>query len=196
MASSFPFIAGDPSLDLVNTEVHRSQPGGSDDLFNDPAAAVQWFLQVGLLNVSEAELIDPESVRQSSLRLRTALDALYRPLARRTPDLKALERSLVTLNAVLDQGRERVQLQVKAGKVERTSRFEGIGPFDPTVRVAHSAAELLDRLEGHRLKECQNPECDLLFYDESRNASRRWCSMAGCGNQQKQARFRSSKNHS
>jgi predicted RNA-binding Zn ribbon-like protein len=195
MSSSFPFVAGDTSLDLVNTEVHRAQVGGSDDLLSGPDAARQWFMEAGLLNSTEAEQVDPAAVRQSALRLRAALDALYRPLAHRTPDSNTINRSLVTLNAVLDQGRERVQVRATeggGGGFERTSHFEKIGPLDPSVQVARSAANLLQRLEVHRLKECEHPACDLLFYDESRNASRRWCSMESCGNQQKQARFRRS----
>jgi predicted RNA-binding Zn ribbon-like protein len=68
--------------------------------------------------------------------------------------------------------------------------FEVVGPPDPNTQVARSAADLLHQLHPHRLQECENPACDLLFYDESRNASRHWCSMQGCGNALKQARHR------
>jgi len=33
-----------------------------------------------------------------------------------------------------------------------------------------------------RLKVCQNPGCERIFYDYSKNHSGRWCSMAKCGN--------------
>jgi predicted RNA-binding Zn ribbon-like protein len=190
MRQPFLFLAGDPSLDLINTEVHRAQAGGPDDLLQPPDAARQWFVEAGLLSETEADQVDADTARNSALRLRTALDAVYRPFARRQPDPQSSNRGLATLNAVLDQGRERVQLQATEGGFARTSRFEAIGPIDPSVQVARSAVDLLHRLEVHRLKECENPDCDLLFYDESRNASRRWCSMTGCGNQQKQLRFR------
>lgn len=32
-----------------------------------------------------------------------------------------------------------------------------------------------------RLRVCARPSCRRVFYDASRNRSRRWCSMAGCG---------------
>jgi len=33
-----------------------------------------------------------------------------------------------------------------------------------------------------QLKVCQNPGCERIFYDYSKNHSGRWCSMAKCGN--------------
>ncbi|XES01156.1 CGNR zinc finger domain-containing protein [Streptomyces sp. S1D4-11] len=33
-----------------------------------------------------------------------------------------------------------------------------------------------------RVKECENPECSLLFLDDSQARRRRWCSMDRCGN--------------
>lgn len=33
-----------------------------------------------------------------------------------------------------------------------------------------------------RVKTCARPECRWAFYDTSKNQSRRWCSMNGCGN--------------
>jgi len=191
MNQTFNFIAGDPSLDLVNTLFHRDQPGGPEDQLSEPGAAQRWFVEARLFSQSEIEQIDRDITQIAAQRLRTALDAIYRPLARDQTDLPGTARGLSVLNAVLDQGRERIQLHLTSGSgFTRATRFEVIGPPDPNVSVARAAAELLHRLESRRLKECENPECDLLFYDESRNASRRWCSMEGCGNQQKQARFR------
>ena len=192
MIQTFDFVAGDASLDLVNTLFHRGQPGGPDDLLSEPGAARRWFVEAGLLSQAEADQVDQDTAQIAARRLRTALDAIYRPLARDQADPQGTARGLSVLNAVLDQGRERVQLHPASSRsgFARATRFEVIGPPDPSVSVARAAAELLHRLESRRLKECENPECDLLFYDESRNASRRWCSMESCGNQQKQARFR------
>lgn len=52
--------------------------------------------------------------------------------------------------------------------------------------VTRSAAELLTSDRRDRLRECPGPDgCGWLFYDTSRNGSRRWCSMEGCGNRAK-----------
>lgn len=41
-----------------------------------------------------------------------------------------------------------------------------------------------------RLKACRGEDCRFVFLDSSRNTSRRWCEMAGCGNRAKSAAFR------
>ncbi|MGY2896610.1 CGNR zinc finger domain-containing protein [Deinococcus sp. UYEF24] len=190
MTYDFEFIGGDASVDLVNTLMHLQQSGGPDELLTSGEQARAWFERAGLVTPDEAARLDPDAALQAAKRLRTALDSIYRPIARKQDDEAGSERGLSTLNAVLDQGRERVQVAKLEGKFARGTRLEILGPLDPSVRVARSAADLLHRMDPHRFKECENPECDLLFYDESRNNSRRWCSMEGCGNQQKQARFR------
>jgi predicted RNA-binding Zn ribbon-like protein len=43
-----------------------------------------------------------------------------------------------------------------------------------------------------RVKACPGPanDCGWLFYDTSKNASRRWCSMEGCGSVAKMRHYR------
>lgn len=42
----------------------------------------------------------------------------------------------------------------------------------------------------HRIKVCGNRDCTFMFYDESRNRSRRWCEAVACGNLVKVRRHR------
>jgi hypothetical protein len=53
-----------------------------------------------------------------------------------------------------------------------------------------AAANLLDLLDASpdRVKHCENPDCVLWFFDTTRNGTRRWCSMAVCGNRMKARR--------
>jgi len=60
--------------------------------------------------------------------------------------------------------------------------------------IARSAAELIAEGASARLRVCSNPDCGLLFYDNSRTRRRRWCSMSRCGNRHKVAAF--SRRHS
>jgi predicted RNA-binding Zn ribbon-like protein len=41
-----------------------------------------------------------------------------------------------------------------------------------------------------RFKACRGEDCRWVFVDSSRNSSRRWCDMAGCGNRAKVTSFR------
>ncbi|HZU16194.1 MAG TPA: ABATE domain-containing protein [Candidatus Dormibacteraeota bacterium] len=56
--------------------------------------------------------------------------------------------------------------------------------------IAASAARLLAEGDPARLRICANPACSWMFYDESRNGSRRWCQGAVCGSLVKVRRFR------
>lgn len=53
-------------------------------------------------------------------------------------------------------------------------------------------AAFIAELEGRweRFRVCGNPGCSEVFYDDSRNRSRKWCSMATCGNRAKVRAFR------
>jgi predicted RNA-binding Zn ribbon-like protein len=55
--------------------------------------------------------------------------------------------------------------------------------------IARSGAELIAEGSRNGLQQCSNPNCQLLFYDDSRTHRRKWCSMALCGNRSKVAAF-------
>jgi predicted RNA-binding Zn ribbon-like protein len=54
--------------------------------------------------------------------------------------------------------------------------------------IIWSAAQLLVSPDLKRVRECAGVPCSWLFIDRSRNHSRRWCSMAYCGNRAKTRR--------
>ena len=64
-------------------------------------------------------------------------------------------------------------------------------------RIALDAEELLAKeLATGRVRRCDESEvgrCGWLFLDQTRNASRRYCSMTDCGNRAKQRRFQDRK---
>jgi predicted RNA-binding Zn ribbon-like protein len=55
--------------------------------------------------------------------------------------------------------------------------------------AALDAADLLTSGDLARVRQCGDAECGWLFFDTSRNGSRRWCSMDACGNRNKARRF-------
>ena len=54
--------------------------------------------------------------------------------------------------------------------------------------VVWSAVEMLRQGQFERVKQCA--KCGFLFFDRSKNNSRRWCDMATCGNRVKLQNFR------
>lgn len=62
-----------------------------------------------------------------------------------------------------------------------TLKYDGSGVDAALSTVARDAIELLGLRDG-RLRRCEGPECALIFHDESRPGTRRWCDTSRCGN--------------
>jgi predicted RNA-binding Zn ribbon-like protein len=58
------------------------------------------------------------------------------------------------------------------------------------IPIVESAADALILGELARVRRCADPRCARVFYDGTKNAARRWCDMATCGNRAKAARHR------
>ncbi|WP_166795262.1 CGNR zinc finger domain-containing protein [Micrococcus aloeverae] len=74
---------------------------------------------------------------------------------------------------------------------------EGLRLIPPREGARHVAGRILSLVviamaDGtwSRLKACRDDECKWAFYDHSRSRTGQWCSMAICGNRNKQARLR------
>jgi predicted RNA-binding Zn ribbon-like protein len=170
-----------PPLDLVQDFVNTEIPvWGVDDL-GTPVLLGDWLRSRGLL--TDAVVVDPGAfVRARALR------GVLRELARRNtrgdiPD-DALRSEFASIAAD-------VQLRFELG-VRGNLRLEPDGDG-----VDGALAEILSRIfeaqasgAWRRLKSCPGPHCGWLFYDGSRNASSRWCSMSICGNRTKTAAYR------
>jgi predicted RNA-binding Zn ribbon-like protein len=69
----------------------------------------------------------------------------------------------------------------------------------PTVGAAMSEiardalAMLGDPDQRRRVRTCANPDCERLFYDDSRPGQRRWCSPERCGDQARARAYRARK---
>ncbi|MET8574996.1 CGNR zinc finger domain-containing protein [Streptomyces sp. NPDC005012] len=142
----------------------------------DTATATATVVRTGA--VAGAAFEPDGTTRARLLTARAALD-----LAVADPEHPSPE-AVEALNAVLAHGRLRPSLTPS-------------GP-DTSVEVDEAswlpawaaAADWLDLLAARpdRIRACANPACVLHFFDVSKNGTRRWCSMAGCGNRAKAQR--------
>jgi predicted RNA-binding Zn ribbon-like protein len=51
--------------------------------------------------------------------------------------------------------------------------------------IARDAVDLFDPANAGRIRECSGSDCEIVYLDTSRAATRRWCSMQRCGNRAK-----------
>ena len=63
-------------------------------------------------------------------------------------------------------------------------------PEDLLLPIAEAMGGLICRADFERVKHCEGPTCTLWFHDVSKNHTRRWCTMAVCGNRAKAATHR------
>jgi len=57
-------------------------------------------------------------------------------------------------------------------------------------RVLAELNHLVETAQLDRLKMCESPECQWIFFDRTKPANRRWCSSDRCGNRAKVRAFR------
>ncbi len=87
---------------------------------------------------------------------------------------------------------DRLAAELPVHIVPSTGGLEPVaqGSRGALTRVLASAHSLVRAGVWNRLKVCPNDDCAWAFYDESRNRSRRWCSMNVCGNRHKVRAYR------
>lgn len=155
-------LEGEPlPLDLVNTV--WMDGGDRHDLFDDDDALDAWLGEYGFTRAGLDGLLDAREAIRASL-LGGGEDAL---------------------NAILARGRVRFELR----DGERHEAVEAQPEWEAAWRAARAYADLVAEARPGRIRNCANPACVLWFHDVSKNGRRRWCSMEGCGNRAKAARF-------
>ncbi len=82
----------------------------------------------------------------------------------------------------------RLRLELTSDGARWVLRHDSAALDSPLWSIARSAADLLTSDELARVRECDGLDCTWLFLDCSRSRSRRWCSMASCGNRAKARR--------
>ncbi|MCO1597457.1 CGNR zinc finger domain-containing protein [Micromonospora sp. RHAY321] len=159
-------LVGEPlALDLVNTQwVER---GRMVDLFDEPGGLRGWLAEHQLPG-------DPTTVE---IPVRQARSALRRILEQPGEDA---ERGI---NEILTRGVVRYTL----GQATVHEHHDVDADWLPSWQAVTNYLDLL-RQQPTRIRRCGNPACVLHFYDTSRNGTRRWCSMDGCGSRAKAAR--------
>lgn len=60
----------------------------------------------------------------------------------------------------------------------------------PAATLARTVALELGEIDLARLKRCERPACNLVFYDTTRSSTQRWHAESPCGNRERQRRYR------
>ncbi|WP_406176507.1 CGNR zinc finger domain-containing protein [Streptomyces sp. NBC_00996] len=187
--AAFPFIGGRPCLDFVAT-LGKRHTGRPFERLPDPDALARWIGEAGLLAGADDARVP---VTEGDLAYaRTLRESLYR-LVRAAMDGDPLNPADV---AQVNEAAARPDLAPQLGEPDggprSLLRWRAARPSPATLAtVARDAVLLVAGPLLARVKECGNPDCSLLFLDDSQARRRRWCSMDRCGNLAKVAGYRS-----
>jgi predicted RNA-binding Zn ribbon-like protein len=191
MASDFRLVGNLLWLDFVNTE--PVMDGARVDLLHGFGDLVAWLQAASGLPADEARQAarwEAKAEGQAVLREALALRAALREGAERLAEGKPVrERTVSAINRVLASRPAYPELIREGKRWVTQERPLSTSPHHLLVPIAESAAWLLEHGDPSLVRRCEGSSCVLLFYDTTRNGSRRWCSMEGCGSRAKAAAY-------
>jgi predicted RNA-binding Zn ribbon-like protein len=171
--------AGRICLDFTRTLRYRGRPGETEEL-PDQVALAAWLRQFG---PGLPERLPTPAQLALARRLREAVHEM----------ITAARGGAAAPPAALDVVNAAASRALPAPRIDAGGQLSWHAA-DPVAAVlalvARDALDLVTSSAAGRLRECANPDCRVLFLDNSRPGARRWCDMSTCGNQAKKAAFR------
>jgi predicted RNA-binding Zn ribbon-like protein len=192
-AGSLALIGGELAFDFTNTSSGRGWPTHQEHL-RSAQNVVDWAQHAKLLGPADFEWLQAavsanprlgERMLQRALELRENIFAIAFEIAAGRPAPKPHVDKLTQTHAACLAC---AKLTLIEGRyfwswTPRESAIEAVlGP------IALSALTTLTQADLSRVKQCQGDKCGWLFFDTTKNKSRRWCEMEVCGNRAKQRR--------
>lgn len=186
----FRLIGGRPCLNLIATYGKRHIERGVERL-PDGATLLDWLIAAGILPAGAGQ--DAAQPSAGQLDAARALRESTNRLVKATMTGARWDAADVELVNRMAAGRD---LAPRLGAAPGpdgggTVDWGGHHPVDAALAtLARDAVDLLNGSRTARIKECEHPDCSLLFFDDSQSGRRRWCSMDRCGNLVKIAGYR------
>jgi len=174
----FIFVSGRLCIDFTQTG-GETEKRAYWERFHQPSDLADWFsassLQVQEVQVSPKEFGVAFALREAIWRAAQAIRQSKTPLA---DDIEAINRAAAAPDLPPQLAPEDLK-QVWHSPATATEALS---------IIARDAIDLFSGELRSRIRECENPECGLMFVDTSPPGTRRWCLMKRCGNMQKNSR--------
>jgi predicted RNA-binding Zn ribbon-like protein len=186
--------AGKLCLEFANTsDWHASdQPVETLNSYNDLLA---WAVRIGIRSEQSAQELKQQAVRHPALASQIYAwaielrEAIYHVFAAISEQATPADSDIALLNEALPNAYTRPELVTTGIGFGLRWRGDESGLDSILWPILRSAARLLTDGDPDRIGQCADDRgCGYLFYDTSRNRSRRWCDMNSCGNRAKSQR--------
>ena len=191
---NFDFDSGHLALDYANTKKKYASQTPVEKL-NSYADLIAWGEEAGLVSPESAPRLrllamqQPEDALNNYHFATQFREALYHIFSNRYANVLLAPADLGILNSVVQDAMAHLQLTQVDGEIhwQWDTGMDGVNLI--LWPVARAAADLLTTSKASLVRECESDRgCSYLFIDQSKNHSRRWCSMESCGNRAKARR--------
>ncbi|MGE6755477.1 CGNR zinc finger domain-containing protein [Rossellomorea sp. NPDC071047] len=183
-------------MDFINTVSWRESTEKRRDWFTSYAKLIDWSVHAEVLTAQQAQdlLVEAgenpshaEEVLKQAIEMREIMYRMFKCISKKT---SPHEQDIAIFNKYVSQFYRSLQVILEKDQymLEFKQPEKNLNTMLPP--ILQSAVNLLvSKNELERVKQCEGDPCGWLFFDSSRNRSRRWCSMADCGNRAKVRRF-------
>jgi predicted RNA-binding Zn ribbon-like protein len=186
--------AGKLCLEFANTNYWHAAEHPVETL-NSYTELVDWAVSVGIRSEESARELKVQATNHPALaeqvyawaiELREAIYRIFVAIAEHNP---VSQDDLALLNEALPHAFTLPELAATGDGFGVRWRGDDSGLDGILWPILRSAVRLLTDGEHNRIGQCADDRgCGYLFYDTSRNRSRRWCDMGSCGNRAKSQR--------
>ena len=181
-------------LDFANTLKWRGR-GPAEEHLGTYADLVAWGRKIGLMTDeasakrkarADRQPHDAAAVHSKAIALRERIYRIFSPIA--AGDVPA-QADIDQLNADITEAAPHLRVASADGAFAWNWADPAESLESLLWPIVLSAAQLLTSDDLGRVGECEEPICGYLFFDASKNHSRRWCRMDLCGNRAKFRRY-------
>ena len=175
-------IAGHPVLDFLNS-VNDWTSDSPREYLTDLGQAIAFGVATRLITRAEGQALHRRSSERTLDELRALRALLERVFRAQTGGGDVGSADLAALAGEGAAAAAAASLQQRRGRLVRRIEVARGGGATLRWRLTDAAISLLMSTRIDRLKDC--PSCGWFFLDETKNRSRRWCSMSTCGSSAK-----------
>ena len=190
----YDFDAGDLSLNFANTQNwHASQK--PVEYLKDYSDLVVWGQKAGLISTETAERLiraaneHPKQANEMYEHAIEVREAIFHIFSNRYTGESISDADLSLLSDTVCDALAHLHLRAEGNEFRWQLPFNLMDINLILWPVVRAAADLLTSEKASRVRRCEDDRgCGYLFIDQTKNHSRRWCSMESCGNRAKARR--------
>ncbi len=186
--SRYQFVAGNLALDFVNTVAFRSDPEKKRDHLERSEDVHRWASQAQLPDraaINSGPVVGTAALRRIRA-VREQLFVVFHAIANNHP---IPADTLARVGDALHDCCARRCLSIEGAEVRWTWRPSARRADYLLYPVLTAATDLLTSVSRGLVRQCEDAGCGWLFLDRSNARTRRWCSMADCGNRNKARKY-------